>query len=78
MQNNFNDIENELLRAWNRAETMGNILVDKGEDAAKEYAQQFPVEEQNKMAFILMMVEAKGKPHVYKLVQESMKDEPEA
>lgn len=75
MHDNFDHIENELLRAWNRSETLANILQAKGEEEAKSYYEQFDGEAQNKMAFILMMVSAKGKPHVYKLVQDSMKVE---
>lgn len=78
MHNNFNDIENHLLRAWNRSQTLANILKDSGEEAAKEYYEQFEADDQNKMAFILMMVSAKGKPHVYKLVQDSIKEVEEA
>lgn len=70
----FNDVTNDLLQAWNRAETIVNINDAKGNDSAQEYIDQFTADEQMKIKILLMAVSHHGRDAVYKKVQETLND----
>lgn len=66
----FSEQENDLLRAWNRAETIANINKAKGLDVAQAYFDTFDEEEKMKIKILMLAVSSHGRTAVYKKVQE--------
>jgi len=64
----FNHIENNNLKAFNRAVMLYNILEDFGEVGAREYIANFSQEDKTKIYLILMAVKKFGVDTVRKLV----------
>lgn len=73
----FNDIESDLLQAWNRAETIASINKAMGEAMAQEYFEQFTGTAQMKIKILLMAVSASGRDEVFKRVKETLDGETE-
>ena len=71
MTNNFNEIENDLLRTWNRCETIAN-LSEKNAEEAQNYFDQFDEKEQMKIKILLLAVSANGKEAIKKKVMEEV------
>lgn len=70
----FEDVTNDLLQAWNRAETVANICKAKGDSDAESYMALFTDEEQMKVKILLMAASVNGREAVYKKVQEQLDD----
>ena len=68
----FDEVENDLLQAWNRANIIANINKDKDIDMANEYFEQFNKTEQMKIKMLLLMVSASGKEEVQKRINETL------
>ena len=71
----FDEVENDLLQAWNRANIIANINKDKDIDMANEYFEQFNKTEQMKIKMLLLMVSASGKEEVQKRINETLTSE---
>lgn len=73
----FEDVENDLLQAWNRCNTIANINKDVSEEAAQEYFDMFNKVEQMKIKMLLLMVSTSGKDEVQKRINETLQLEDE-
>lgn len=54
MHNNFNDVDNKTLQAYNRAVMALNLFDDRGEEATTRYLKQF--DEQDRVAIAAMII----------------------
>ncbi len=68
----FEEVTNDLLRSWNRAETIVNVQTKCGGDEAQSYLEQFSDEEQMKIKILLMAGSVHGREAVFKKVQETI------
>ncbi|AUR96958.1 hypothetical protein NVP1253O_25 [Vibrio phage 1.253.O._10N.286.45.B12] len=68
----FNEMDNDLLQAWNRCNVLANIKKDNGDEEATKYFDNFNETEQMKMKMLLLSVSTSGKAEVYRKIQESM------
>ena len=68
----FEDLDNDLLQAWNRCNTIANINKDVSEEAAQEYFDLFDKTEQMKIKMLLLMTSASGKEEVQKRINETL------
>lgn len=70
----FNEMDNDLLQAWNRCNALANIKKDNGDEEANKYFDNFNETEQMKMKMLLLSVSTNGKAETYRKIQESMKE----
>ncbi len=70
----FDEITNDLLRAWNRAETVVNVTTKCGDKEADKYFDQFNDEDKMKIKILLMAGSVHGREAVLKKVQETVDD----
>ncbi len=66
--NYFNDIENPLLRTWNRLVTVFNLREDAGAAVAQEYINNLSKEDNHQMIYMAMLVKKVGKDKVKEFV----------
>lgn len=66
----FNDVEDKVLRTWNRCQTFLNIKEQHGEELAKEYLNKFDPLEQLFMMATFTSISMKGMESVRMEVQE--------
>lgn len=67
----FCDLKDDLLQAWNRAQTIPKIVLALGEDAANDYHNQFSAVERMKVEMLLEMVNISGIEEVQKRINKS-------
>ena len=70
----FNEMDNDLLQAWNRCNALANIMKENGEEEANKYFDNFNETEQMKMKMLLLSVSTNGKAETYRKIQDSMKE----
>jgi hypothetical protein len=69
---NFNDVENVVLRTWNRCAIMSNLKQDKGEDAVVKYASQFSKGDIALAYTMLSLIKTRGYENVKMAVNKSI------
>ena len=60
----FDTIDYAPLRIWNRAVMFFNIMEDSGQEAAREYVQQFTQQEKEEMLDLYFVVKKLGSEEV--------------
>nr|BDD47184.1 hypothetical protein 2 [bacterium] len=76
MKNNFNDVNDELLRLYNRVVYAHNLLEDYGAEQCKEYIDQFSQDEKIKMMAIYNQIKKHGVEAVKRnILERTQKDE---
>lgn len=70
----FNNLEDDLLKAWNRANVVANINQALGPDEAENYANHFDLVEKMKVEILLLMVSLNGKEEVQKRVMKCLNE----
>lgn len=73
----FNDMKDDLLQAWNRANVIANINESLGVNDAQAYHDLFNPVEKMKIEMLLIMVSANGKEEVQKRIMKTLEDEVE-
>jgi hypothetical protein len=68
----FNEDQCEIRQAYNRCMIISNLKEDKGQEEAQAYYDQFPVEEQMKMVFLMETAKKFGVETMTKRVKESI------
>lgn len=76
--NYFNEIENPLLRTWNRLIMVYNLRQDAGTHVAQEYINNLSAEENKQLIYMGVLIQRKGKDEVKAMVMDSIKLEEEA
>lgn len=56
----FDDVENTVLRTWNRCAVASNLNDDKGPEAAQAYLERFPQKAQKQVMIMLKYIKARG------------------
>ena len=74
----FTDVSDDLLQAWNRAQTIANINEKLGADDAQAYHDHFDPAEKMKVEILLAAVSANGKEEVQKRVMACIEETPDA
>lgn len=65
----FVEIDDVRLRTWNRCAIIFNLLADRGQEAAKAYAKQFPKDEVSQIYGMFDCIKKFGYENVRKQVQ---------
>lgn len=73
----FTDVEDDLLQAWNRANTIVNITDKLGSDDAESYHQSYDKVARMKVEMLMMMVKEKGRDAVVKQINKCVELEVE-
>lgn len=68
MNDTYVDIENPLLRAYNRATNCINLLEKRGEEGVKDYFKQFNEKDQAAIYTIMYGIKTKGSEEMKRLV----------
>lgn len=67
----FDDVENNILRAWNRCQTIMNIIEVHGKELSQEYLLQFNKISQLQIAMMFALIKKDGVDAARKLAQEA-------
>lgn len=71
----FNDLTDDLLQAWNRAQTIANINEKLGSEDAEAYAALLTKVEKMKVEMLLAMVSHSGKETVQKRIMQTIESD---
>ncbi|AUR99343.1 hypothetical protein NVP1264O_31 [Vibrio phage 1.264.O._10N.286.51.F2] len=71
----FTELEDDLLQAWNRANTIANINEKLGAEDADAYHKSYGNVERMKVEMLLSMVSASGKEEVQKRIMKTLESE---
>lgn len=71
----FNDVEDDLLQAWNRSQVVANINQDMGQESAESYVNHFKPEDKMKVQILLAAVSHVGKEEVQKRITATIGSE---
>tara|TARA_Y100001951_G_C11298065_1_gene277543 strand:- start:5989 stop:6210 length:222 start_codon:yes stop_codon:yes gene_type:complete len=73
MTNTYDDIDNTLLRTFNRCVTAFNIKEDSGEEAMEKYFNSIDGRGQKQMLIVFKAIELKGLEAVKREVMQEVK-----
>lgn len=73
----FMDVQDDLLQAWNRANTIANINDKLGAEDADNYHKSYGNVERMKVEMLLAMVSSSGKEEVQKRIMKTIELEEE-
>lgn len=68
----FMDVQDDLLQAWNRANTIANINEKLGSEDADAYHQMYDPVSKMKVEMLLAMVSHSGKEEVQKRINKTI------
>ena len=68
----FNHIEDVKLRTWNRCAIVFNLMADRGQAAAQEYAKQFPEGERKQILGMFDCIKKYGYENVRKQIKVNL------
>ncbi len=68
----FNDVSDDLLRAWNRMRIAANIMQDVGDDNSKEYLENFNDTDLMQIELLALMASIHGEEEIQKQINEIM------
>lgn len=64
MYPNFNDVDREEIKVWNRCVTYFNVMKDVSIEEGNNYARQFSLDDRKKMIKIIEMIKEQGLDNV--------------